>query len=130
MRQNSFGEIVADVEVERLVNTLQRWRPTLAEKFAEMKAGNVAEALTALKAASAVVTLAPTLAERKLETAGKTLSDVEIKTKHLGTHLVIWIPRNYCTRWMTRLLRCTLRNLQKHYVMLKPWHSSTDLLSC
>jgi len=39
--------------------------------------GKVGDTPTALKAASPVVTLAPTLAEVEAETASKTLSDVE-----------------------------------------------------
>ena len=49
---------------------------TLAERQEELKAGKVGEKLTDLKAASPVVTLAPTLAEMKAQTVGKTLSDV------------------------------------------------------
>ena len=49
---------------------------TLANRQEELKAAKVGEKLTDLKAASPVVTLAPTLAEMKAQTVGKTLSDV------------------------------------------------------
>ena len=54
----------------RLRNWPTRWQT-------EVKAGNVGKTLTALKTASEVVTVASTLAQMKVETAGKTLSDVE-----------------------------------------------------
>ena len=50
---------------------------TLADWLEELKAAKVGETLTDLKAASPLVTLAPTLAEMKAQTSGKkTLSDV------------------------------------------------------
>ena len=44
---------------------------TLADGLEKLKAGKVGETLTDLKAASPFVTLAPTLAEMKAQTAGK-----------------------------------------------------------
>ena len=44
---------------------------TLARRLEELKAGKVGETLTDLKAASPVLTLAPTVAETKAQTAGK-----------------------------------------------------------
>ena len=49
---------------------------TLADRLEELKAGKVGETLTDLKAASPVVTLAPTPADIKAQTPGKTLTDV------------------------------------------------------
>ena len=44
---------------------------TLANRLEELKAGKVGKTLTDLKAASPVLTLAPTVAEMKAQTAGK-----------------------------------------------------------
>ena len=48
---------------------------TLADNLKEVNIEKMSETLTYLKATSPVVTLAPTLAEIKAMTAGKTLSD-------------------------------------------------------
>lgn len=50
---------------------------TLADNLKEVNIEKISETLTYLKATSPVVTLAPTLAEIKAMTAGKTLSDTE-----------------------------------------------------
>ena len=55
---------------------LRHWPRPSADRQEELKAGKVGEKLTYLKAASPVVTLAPTLAEMKAQTVGKPLSDV------------------------------------------------------
>ena len=48
----------------------------LVDRLEELKAGKVGETLTDLKAASPVVILAPTPADIKTQTTGKTVSDV------------------------------------------------------
>ena len=52
---------------------------TLPDRLEELKPGKVGDTLTNLKAASPVVTLAPTLAEMIAQTARNTLSDVVLQ---------------------------------------------------
>ena len=73
------------MEVEALVIRLHHSLTELeaetpGDKLHDVKASNVAETLTDLKAASPVVTLAPTLGEMEAQTAGKALSDVKAQT--------------------------------------------------
>ena len=72
------------MEVEALVITLHHSLPELeaetpGDKLRDVKASNVAETLTDLKAASPVVPLAPTR-EMEAATAGKTISDMKAQT--------------------------------------------------
>ena len=67
MRPNSFGEIVGDVEVGTLVNTLHH-------SLGEMEAGKQGDTLRNVEAGGLADTLADKLAEVKAGKVGETLT--------------------------------------------------------